>query len=138
MDDLVEGMVRMMDTEGFSGPVNLGNPEEFTMLELAEKVIEMTGSSSKTVFRPLPLDDPTQRKPDIRLAEEKLGWKPHITLEKGLEKPLPISGAFFRNQGMPSTSADAERNSIVCRAPGRQPGKYGGHSYTGRGGMPNG
>ncbi len=60
VDDLVEGMVRMMDTEGFSGPVNLGNPEEFTMLELAEKVIEMTGSSSKTVFRPLPLDDPTR------------------------------------------------------------------------------
>ena len=93
VDDLVEGMVRMMDTEGFSGPVNLGNPEEFTMLELAEKVIEMTGSSSKTVFRPLPLDDPTQRKPDIRLAEEKLGWKPHITLEKGLEKTI----AYFRS-----------------------------------------
>ena len=93
VDDLVEGMVRMMDTEGFSGPVNLGNPEEFTMLELAEKVIEMTGSSSKTVFRPLPLDDPTQRKPDIRLAKEKLGWKPHITLEKGLEKTI----AYFRS-----------------------------------------
>ena len=93
VDDLVEGMVRMMDTEGFSGPVNLGNPEEFTMLELAVKVIEMTGSSSKTVFRPLPLDDPTQRKPDIRLAKEKLGWKPHITLEKGLEKTI----AYFRS-----------------------------------------
>lgn len=98
VDDLVEGMVRMMDTEGFSGPVNLGNPEEFTMLELAEKVIEMTGSSSKTVFRPLPLDDPTQRKPDIRLAKEKLGWKPHITLEKGWKRPSPISGAFSRNK----------------------------------------
>lgn len=93
VDDLVEGMVRMMDTEGFSGPVNLGNPGEFTMLELAEKVIEMTGSSSKTVFRPLPLDDPTQRKPNIRLAEEKLGWKPHISLEKGLEKTI----AYFRS-----------------------------------------
>lgn len=93
VDDLVEGMVRMMNTEGFSGPVNLGNPVEFTMLELAEKVIEMTGSSSKTVFRPLPLDDPAQRKPDIRLAGEKLGWKPNIPLEKGLEKTI----AYFRS-----------------------------------------
>lgn len=93
VDDLVEGMVLMMNAEGFPGPVNLGNPGEFTMLELAEKVIEMTGSSSKTVFRPLPLDDPAQRKPDIRLAEEKLGWKPHIPLEKGLEKTI----AYFRS-----------------------------------------
>lgn len=93
VDDLVEGMVRMMNTEGFSGPVNLGNPVEFTMLELAEKVIEMTRSTSKTVFRPLPQDDPTQRKPDIRLAGEKLGWKPVIPLEKGLEKTI----AYFRS-----------------------------------------
>lgn len=93
VDDLVEGMVRMMAAENFSGPVNLGNPEEFTMVELAEKIIEMTGSSAKTVFRPLPLDDPAQRKPDIRLANEKLGWQPSIPLEKGLEKTI----AYFRS-----------------------------------------
>lgn len=93
VDDLVEGMVRMMNTEGFPGPVNLGNPGEFTMIELAEKVIEMTRSTSKTVFCPLPQDDPAQRKPDIRLAGEKLGWKPGIPLEKGLEKTI----AYFRS-----------------------------------------
>lgn len=93
VDDLVEGMVRMMAVENFSGPVNLGNPEEFTMVELAEKIIGMTGSSAKTVFRPLPLDDPAQRKPDIRLANEKLGWQPSIPLEKGLEKTI----AYFRS-----------------------------------------
>lgn len=93
VDDLVEGMVRMMAAENFSGPVNLGNPEEFTMVELAEKIIGMTGSSAKTVFRPLPLDDPAQRKPDIRLANEKLGWQPSIPLEKGLEKTI----AYFRS-----------------------------------------
>lgn len=93
VDDLVEGMVRMMAVENFSGPVNLGNPEEFTMVELAEKIIEMTGSSAKTVFLPLPLDDPAQRKPDIRLANEKLGWQPSIPLEKGLEKTI----AYFRS-----------------------------------------
>lgn len=93
VDDLVEGMVRMMAVENFSGPVNLGNPEEFTMVELAGKIIEMTGSSAKTVFRPLPLDDPAQRKPDIRLANEKLGWQPSIPLEKGLEKTI----AYFRS-----------------------------------------
>ena len=96
VDDLVEGMVRMMNTEGFSGPVNLGNPEEFTMLELAEKVIEMTGSSSKTVFRPLPLDDPTQRKPDIRLAKENWGEASYYAGKKGWKRPSPISGAFSR------------------------------------------
>lgn len=86
-------MVRMMNTEGFSGPVNLGNPEEFTMLELAEKVIEMTGSSSKTVFRPLPLDDPTQRKPDIRLAEEKAGLETSYYAGKRIGK----NHAYFRS-----------------------------------------
>ena len=93
VDDLVEGMVRMMAAENFHGPVNLGNPGEFTMLELAEKVIEMTGASSKTVFRPLPQDDPVQRKPDIRLAYEKLGWQPSVPLEQGLEKTI----AYFRS-----------------------------------------
>lgn len=93
VDDLVEGMVRMMAAENFHGPVNLGNPGEFTMLELAEKIIAMTGSSSGLTFLPLPQDDPTQRKPDIRLAGEKLGWKPSIPLEEGLEKTI----AYFRS-----------------------------------------
>ena len=93
VNDLVEGMVRMMAAEDFHGPVNLGNPGEFTILELAEKVIEIIGASSKTVFRPLPQDDPVQRKPDIRLAHENLGWQPVIPLEQGLEKTI----AYFRS-----------------------------------------
>ena len=86
VDDLVEGMIRMMGSEDtFFGPVNLGNPSEFTMIELAEKVLELTGSCSKIIHLPLPQDDPLQRKPDITLAGEKLdGWKPLINLEKGL------------------------------------------------------
>jgi len=79
-------MVRMMSTEDeFIGPVNLGNPNEFSILELAEKVIHLTGSKSKLVFKPLPHDDPKQRQPDITLAKEKLGWQPTIELEDGLK-----------------------------------------------------
>ncbi len=89
VDDLIEGIVRMMGTENFSGPVNLGNPGEFTMLELAEIVLKMTNSKSKIVFEPLPLDDPKQRKPDISLAKEKLGgWEPKIRLEEGLAETI--------------------------------------------------
>lgn len=88
VDDLVEGMYRMMNTEDFTGPVNLGNPGEFTMLELADKIIEMTGSRSKLVYMPLPSDDPTQRKPVIDLAKEKLDWQPIIALEEGLKKTI--------------------------------------------------
>ena len=89
VDDLVEGMVRMMNSrEGFTGPVNLGNPEEFTMLELAEKVLALTGSKSKIVYRPLPQDDPVQRKPVIDLARKELDWKPKIVLEEGLKKTI--------------------------------------------------
>ena len=88
VSDLVEGMIRMMENENFIGPVNLGNPGEFTMLELAEKVIRLTGSKSKLVFMPLPADDPTQRKPDISLAKEKLKWKPTIALEDGLKETI--------------------------------------------------
>lgn len=85
IDDLVEGMVRMMASEDFTGPVNLGNPREFTMIELAELVLKMTDSKSKIIFTPLPTDDPKQRKPDITLAKEKLnGWEPTIRLEEGL------------------------------------------------------
>ncbi len=89
VDDLVEGMIRMMNSrDGFTGPVNLGNPGEFTMLELAEKVIELTGSASKIVYRPLPQDDPTQRKPVIDLAGKELDWKPTIPLNRGLERTI--------------------------------------------------
>jgi UDP-glucuronate decarboxylase len=89
VDDLVEGFLRLMDSEaGFTGPVNLGNPGEFTIRQLAEKVIEMTGSASQLVFQPLPPDDPTQRKPDISLAQSRLDWTPHIALEQGLGKTI--------------------------------------------------
>lgn len=89
VDDLVEGMIRMMNSrDGFTGPVNLGNPGEFTMLELAELVIKLTGSESKLVFMPLPSDDPTQRKPIIELAKKELDWEPTIKLEQGLIKTI--------------------------------------------------
>ena len=89
IDDLVEGMVRMMDTEDdFTGPINIGNPNEFPVLELAERVIRMTGSTSKIVFKPLPTDDPKQRQPDIKLAKEKLGWQPTVELEDGLKRMI--------------------------------------------------
>ncbi len=91
VDDLVEGLVRMMAQKGFQGPVNLGNPEEFTVRELAELVIELTGSSSKVVTEPLPQDDPKRRKPDITLARRELGWHPTVPLRRGLERTI----AFF-------------------------------------------
>ena len=95
VDDLIEGMVRMMATEdSFIGPVNVGNPGEFTIKELAEKVIEMTGSRSKLLYKPLPADDPAQRKPDIAFAQEKLGWAPKICLEEGLKKTI----AYFEEE----------------------------------------
>ncbi len=90
VDDLVEGMTRMMATEdSFTGPVNLGNPNEFTMIELAEQIIRLTDSHSEIVFCPLPSDDPKQRKPDITLAQEKLdGWIPSVPLEEGLKRTI--------------------------------------------------
>lgn len=90
ISDLVEGMVRMMDTgDDFIGPVNIGNPGEFTMLELAQHIIDLTGSKSKIIFLPLPADDPTQRQPDITLAKEKLGdWEPKVPLRNGLMKTI--------------------------------------------------
>jgi UDP-glucuronate decarboxylase len=90
VDDLVEGMVRMMNADpNFTGPVNLGNPNEFTMLQLANTIIKLVGSSSKIVFMPLPKDDPKQRQPNIELAKEKLnGWEPKIQLEEGLGKTI--------------------------------------------------
>jgi UDP-glucuronate decarboxylase len=93
VDDLIEGMLRMMDTPAdFTGPVNLGNPVEFTMLELAEAVIRLTGSSSRIEFRQLPSDDPKQRRPDISLARDRLDWQPSIQLDAGLQRTI----AYFR------------------------------------------
>ncbi|OPY14470.1 MAG: UDP-glucose 4-epimerase [Syntrophus sp. PtaU1.Bin005] len=95
VDDLVEGLIRLMNTPPeISGPVNLGNPVEFTILELAEKILAMTASSSRILFLPLPQDDPIQRKPEISLARRILNWQPGTSLEKGLE--LAIS--YFRNR----------------------------------------
>ena len=83
VDDMVDGMIKMMDQNEISGPINLGNPSEYKILELAEKIIEMTRSNSKIIFKSLPLDDPEQRQPDISLAKEKLIWKPIIELDEG-------------------------------------------------------
>ena len=93
VDDLVDGLLRLMDSrDGFTGPVNLGNPVEFTIRQLAETVIEMTGARSALVEQPLPADDPTQRKPDISLARAELQWEPHENLRQGLEKTI----SYFR------------------------------------------
>ena len=89
VDDLVNALLLLMDTgEDFTGPVNLGNPVEFTIMELAEKVIELTGSKSKIIYKSLPSDDPMQRQPDISLAKKELGWEPEIALEEGLKKTI--------------------------------------------------
>lgn len=88
VDDLIEGMYRMMNSENFIGPVNIGNPGEFTMLELAGKIIKLTGSNSGITYFPLPSDDPSQRRPVIELAKEKLDWEPKIALEEGLRKTI--------------------------------------------------
>lgn len=93
VDDLIDGMIRLMNSrDGFTGPVNIGNPIEFTMLELAEKIIQLTGSPSKIIFKPLPEDDPLQRQPVIDLAKKELDWQPHIQLEEGLNKTI----AYFK------------------------------------------
>ena len=94
VDDLVDGLVKMMENDGFIGPVNLGNPREFTILELAKKIIAMTGSRSKIVQRPLPSDDPTQRQPDITLAKQKLGWQPKVEVDEG----LTVTIDYFRKE----------------------------------------
>ncbi|NOY52488.1 MAG: SDR family oxidoreductase [Deltaproteobacteria bacterium] len=96
VDDLIKGFLRLMESpDEFTGPVNLGNPVEFTILELAEKVIELTGSQSKIVYKPLPEDDPVRRQPDISLAKKHLGWEPGVTLEEGLQKTIPYFREFL-------------------------------------------
>jgi len=97
VDDMIEAFVRLMDSpDDFCGPVNLGNPREMTVLELAEKVIDLTGSRSPLVFKPLPSDDPCQRKPNIALAREKLGWEPKVPLEVGLLKTIEYFDGILR------------------------------------------
>lgn len=94
VDDLIDGMIRLMNSrEEFIGPVNVGNPNEFTILELAQQVIRLTGSKSKIVQMPLPADDPTQRQPNITLARQELGWEPKVMLEEGLGRTI----AFFKS-----------------------------------------
>lgn len=96
VDDLVDAFIRLMDTpEGFTGPVNLGNPGEFTMQELAEMVLKIVGGKSRLTHRPLPVDDPKQRQPDISLANDKLGWQPKIQLEDGLRETVKYFRAFI-------------------------------------------
>jgi len=95
VDDMIDGLILMMNSaDDFYGPVNLGNPHEFTILELAQKIIKMTKSDSKISFQPLPPDDPVRRKPDIKLAREKLNWSPKVALEEGLIKTIK----YFRNE----------------------------------------
>ena len=88
VDDLIEGMIRMMNSENFTGPVNLGNDSERTINEFAQNILKITGSNSKIVYRPLPSDDPTQRRPDLTLAAEKLNWRPKTSLHDGLLKTI--------------------------------------------------
>ena len=85
VEDEVRGLLALLDSD-YVGPVNIGNPNEFTVLELAQKVLDVTGSSSEIVYEPLPVDDPTQRQPDISLARRVLGWEPQVPLEEGLRK----------------------------------------------------
>ena len=91
VNDVIEGFIRMMETgDEITGPINLGNPEELTIMQLAQLVIEITGSKSKIVRRPLPPDDPRQRRPDISQARSVLGWEPKISLREGLAKTIPF------------------------------------------------
>jgi UDP-glucuronate decarboxylase len=99
VDDLLDGMIKMMETgDDFIGPVNIGNPGEFTILELAKKVIDLTGSKSEIIYQPLPQDDPLQRKPDITLAKKVLDWEPKIKLEEGLKKTIAYFDQLLKEE----------------------------------------
>jgi len=98
VDDLIEGMMRLMRTEGITGPVNIGNPHEFTILELAQKVVALTESTSKVILKPLPANDPKQRQPDISLAQKALGWNPTVELDEGLRRTME----YFKNEVLES------------------------------------
>jgi UDP-glucuronate decarboxylase len=96
VDDMVNGLINLMNSQdAITGPINLGNPEEITMLELANKIIKLTNSRSEIIFRPLPADDPKQRKPDITLAKEKIGWSPEVSLDEGLQKTIAYFDALL-------------------------------------------
>jgi UDP-glucuronate decarboxylase len=104
VDDLIDGMIRLMNSKrGFTGPVNIGNPTEFTILELAEKIVELTGTKSEIIFRPLPQDDPMQRQPVIDLAKKELGWEPVVPLEEGLKRTIEYFDRILNvNKGLNS------------------------------------
>jgi UDP-glucuronate decarboxylase len=103
VDDMIEGMVRLMNTpEDFTGPVNLGNPDVFTIRMLADLVIELCGSNSKIEFKPLPSDDPSQRQPDITLAREALGWEPGTELRDGRQKTITYFDSLLRSPDYPT------------------------------------
>jgi UDP-glucuronate decarboxylase len=100
VDDLVEGLIRLMNSDdAFTGPVNLGNPQEFTILGLAEKIVDLTGCGSEIVHRELPQDDPRQRRPDISLARRGLQWEPAVKLERGLKKTIAYFDELLKSQG---------------------------------------
>ena len=108
VDDLLEGFVRFMDTaEGFTGPMNLGNPGEFTIRQLAEMVIELTGSASQLVFKPLPADDPMQRQPNISLAASEMGWAPRVALREGLQRTTDYFDQLLSQKGSAIASGEA-------------------------------
>ena len=113
VDDLIEGFVRLMDSPAdVVGPINLGNPGEFTMLELARKVIELTGTRSRIVHRPLPSDDPRQRRPDIEQARARLGWTPTISLDEGLQRTIPYFDRLLASLPKHMLTDGAERSTI--------------------------
>jgi UDP-glucuronate decarboxylase len=98
VDDMIEGLVRLMDSrDSFTGPVNIGNPTEFSILELAKKIIDITGSKSKIKYEKLPLDDPKQRKPDITLVKKELDWLPKVEIEEGLTKTIKYFENILKN-----------------------------------------
>jgi UDP-glucuronate decarboxylase len=97
VDDLISGFIKLMETENFTGPVNIGNPGEFTMLELAELVLQKVGGASKIIHKPLPSDDPKQRQPDITLAKTKLGWEPKIPLSDGLDRTIAYFSKLLKH-----------------------------------------
>jgi UDP-glucuronate decarboxylase len=101
VDDLIKGLMKLMESpKDFTGPVNLGNASEFTILELAEKIVEMTGSRSQFVFKPLPTNDPQRRRPDLTLAKEKLGYAPRVALQEGLRKTIDYFEDLLRSEGV--------------------------------------
>jgi UDP-glucuronate decarboxylase len=119
VDDMIDGLIRMMNTgEEITGPINIGNPNEFSILELATKVIELTNSASKIVKAPLPPDDPTQRQPNIGLARQQLHWEPAIQLEDGLKKTIEFFKELTHAPQPPSASPEGEGVQPACRQAG--------------------